>query len=439
MSIMRRETIVLFVAGFLSVFGSLVYGQPWDGSGVEGDPYQIWTAEDMQAIGADVNYLDAHFKLCTDIDLSSYIGTSFNIIGNFSTPFTGVFDGRGYTILNFTYSTSGENYIAIFGGIGGVDCRIENVNMLNLNVEAPDGLYISGLVGLNAKGIVSNCAVTGSVTGNTNVGFIVGGNLYGKVNNCYSSGTVAGGGNIGGLTGINFRGEIFASSSSSSVIGNDSTGGLSGASTGTISESFATGTVSGGIFSGGLVGFSEGTIFDSYSTCSVDATGAYAGGLVGFNHSATLENCYAAAAVSGESLTGGLVGLNMGTVTNSFWDTTSSGQDTSAGGIGLPTEDMQKMATFTDYSWDFVGEEVNGTEDIWRMCVDGIDYPHLSWEYSINGDFACGDGVDLIDFSFLSVDWQRDGLEPYEQPDLTGDGVLNIDDIIIFAEHWLGG
>jgi len=29
------------------------FGQAWDGSGTEGDPYQIWTAEDMQAIGAD--------------------------------------------------------------------------------------------------------------------------------------------------------------------------------------------------------------------------------------------------------------------------------------------------------------------------------------------------------------------------------------------------
>jgi hypothetical protein len=37
----------LITAVMVLVFCSAVYGQPWDGNGVEGDPYQIWTAEDM--------------------------------------------------------------------------------------------------------------------------------------------------------------------------------------------------------------------------------------------------------------------------------------------------------------------------------------------------------------------------------------------------------
>ena len=77
---------------------------------------------------------------------------------------------------------------------------------------------------------------------------------------------------------------------------------------------------------------------------------------------------------------GGLIG---GTyydekIIDCFWDVETSGRTSSDGGIGLPTEDMQKMVTFTDYGWDFVGEDINGTNDIWRMCADGIDYPHLS-------------------------------------------------------------
>ncbi len=38
------------VAVFLLVLP--VFGQAWDANGVEGDPYQVWTAEDMQAIWA---------------------------------------------------------------------------------------------------------------------------------------------------------------------------------------------------------------------------------------------------------------------------------------------------------------------------------------------------------------------------------------------------
>ncbi|UCC22634.1 MAG: hypothetical protein JSW23_00750, partial [Planctomycetota bacterium] len=63
------------------VFASAGYAQPWDGNGVDGDPYLIYTAADMQAIGANPGYWDAHFLLCADIDLGGYTGTSYNIIG----------------------------------------------------------------------------------------------------------------------------------------------------------------------------------------------------------------------------------------------------------------------------------------------------------------------------------------------------------------------
>jgi hypothetical protein len=87
---------VVFGVVVVCVFSTAAFGQPWDGGGVEGDPYQIKTAADMQAIGADANYWDAHFELMADIDLSAYTGTSFFIIGMHPDyPFTGVFDGNG--------------------------------------------------------------------------------------------------------------------------------------------------------------------------------------------------------------------------------------------------------------------------------------------------------------------------------------------------------
>ena len=63
----------------------------------------------------------------------------------------------------------------------------------------------------------------------------------------------------------------------------------------------------------------------------------------------------------------------------SFWDTQTSGMTTSEGGTGKTTAEMQTQNTFTDAGWDFVGEDVNGTDDIWD--IEGTNYPNLSWQF----------------------------------------------------------
>jgi hypothetical protein len=58
--------------------------------------------------------------------------------------------------------------------------------------------------------------------------------------------------------------------------------------------------------------------------------------------------------VSGANDVGGLVGVNDGgTVTNSFWNTQTSGRSSSAGGTGLTTTQMRDPASFT--GWDLNG------------------------------------------------------------------------------------
>ena len=42
---------------------------------------------------------------------------------------------------------------------------------------------------------------------------------------------------------------------------------------------------------------------------------------------------------------------------------------------------MQMESTFTDADWDFIGESVNGAEDIWWI-LEGQDYPRL-WSEKI--------------------------------------------------------
>lgn len=120
---------------------------------------------------------------------------------------------------------------------------------------------------------------------------------------------------------------------------------------------------------GGLVGensndtvLGTGSITNSYSTASVTAlTDIPAGGLVGYNRS-TVTNSYAAGAVSGTSgYTGGLFGAltAIGSVSNSVWNTTTSGQSTGYGSYsngsgtvtGLSTSEMTSSGNFSNWSF----------------------------------------------------------------------------------------
>ena len=89
-----------------------------------------------------------------------------------------------------------------------------------------------------------------------------------------------------------------------------------------------------------------------------------------------VTHCYATGKVSGTLYTGGLVGGNRwsGSVTGCFWDTQTSGQNTSEGGTGLTTLEMQYVWTYLEAGWDWVGESENGTAQIWHLQPGG-GYP----------------------------------------------------------------
>jgi hypothetical protein len=112
----------------------------------------------------------------------------------------------------------------------------------------------------------------------------------------------------------------------------------------TITNAYATGAVRGGSGSGGLQG---GT-----------GAGSDTGGLIGVNFGA-VSNVYATGAVTAGASTyiGGLVGENMspGTVTNGYWDATSSGIGTVNHGAGTPltTAELQNGGLPNGFSLSF--------------------------------------------------------------------------------------
>jgi hypothetical protein len=349
------------------------------GAGTENDPYLIYTAEQMNKIGLYEEDWDKHFKLMADIDLSSYTGTDFNIIGIDWRPFRGVFDGNGHTISNFTYTSTGRDGIGLFGYVGWWTEKgeIKDLGLIDPNVDAGTGDYVSSLVGELRNGTITGCYVEGgSVSGNEDIGGLVGSN-FGTITTCYSEGSVTDRGKVGGLVGFN-NGTITNCYSAGSVSGYDDVGGLVGWNRSTITNCYAMGSVPGTRYVGGLVGDNSGTIINSYSASNVSGY-EQVGGLVGLNFG-TITTCYSAGSVTANDIVGGLVGENViGHVSNSFWDTQTSGQETSDGGEGKTTAEMQMESTFTDAGWDFIDETENGTEDIWWI-LEGQDYPRLWWD-----------------------------------------------------------
>ena len=350
--------------------GILLKGQLSDflqGAGTEDEPYLIYTAEQINRIGVFPCEWDKNFKLMADVDLNGFTGTEFNIIGiDWANPFTGVFDGNGHTISNFSYISTDRDRAGLFGYVNDPNAEIRDLGLIDPNVDAGTGWDVGSLVGSLRSGTITGCHVNGgSVSGNEIVGGLVGYSWYGAITNCYSITSVTGDERVGGLVGL----------ASSKYIGERTE----------ITNCYSVGSVTGNFRVGGLAGVNSGTIINCYSVTSVFGNDVV-GGLVGVN-SGTITNSYSVGSITGDERVGGLTGRNSGIVSNCFWDVETSGQTTSAGGIyargiGKTTAEMQTVSTFIDAGWDFVDETSNGTDDIWWIN-EGQDYPRLWWQYGL--------------------------------------------------------
>jgi hypothetical protein len=348
------------------------------GSGSQGDPYLICTADDFNRIGLFPREWDKHFRLDADIDMSGLDGKdgrpAFKVIGTSSAPFTGVFDGNGHKISHLTIT--GQDYLGLFGRLGG---KVKDLGVIDVNIVG-SGSFVGGLVGFSG-GSVTQCFSAGIVTGGSYVGGLVGEN-NGTIANCHATGNVSGGDHVGGLAGLT-SGRINECSFEGSVSGNNEVGGLAGEKHATVAGCFVIAQVRGSTQVGGLIGWvCCGTTEDCYAMGTVRGSG-FVGGLVGDSVSDALQlpiiaTSYSTSAVIGDKYVGGLVGY--GGATASFWDIQTSRQSTSAGSTGKTTAEMQTAKTFLDAGWDFVGETKNGTEDIWWI-LDGKDYPRLVWQF----------------------------------------------------------
>jgi hypothetical protein len=352
---------LLFIGLIVVSLHSQTAVAPAVGDGSEVNPYRIATLKNLYWIAADSSHWKDHFVQTADINAAetkSWFGDSGWVpIGNLS----GTYNGKGHHIDSLFINRTKGFMVGLFGSVYGDGARIDSLGLTGVNIKGAQ--LVGGLTGSN-DGTISNCFCTGSIIGTASnysimVGGLVGEN-YAAINDCYTACTVSGYNNVGGLSGGN---------------------------KGTLSNCFTTNTVSGSDDIGGLVGYnySGTTVSNCYSTSAISCTNQYAGGLMGHNDG-EIKNCYSAGAVNGAKYMGGLMGYNYGVVTNSFWDTQRSGLDTSAGGTGKTTAEMKTAATFTNAGWDFIGETVHGTLDIWGInSIDNSGFPFLKWQGFKNG------------------------------------------------------
>ncbi len=300
-------------------FSTTSYGlasAPTAGIGSEADPYEISSLNELAWMMETESSWDSYFELTANIDASASSawdgGKGFAPIGReipTEDQFNGYLEGNGFTISNLYVNRPYTNDVGLFGytdrNYSQEISYVQNLGLTSVNLT---GGYRTASLISRSTSLVSNCYVTGSVTG----------------------------------------------AKSNSV-------------------------------AAGLIGQSHELVQNSYSRASVYARYA-AAGFISFNNS-DIEKCYSTGAVSGDGDTdedgfcNDSDGHGTGTISNSFWDTETSGQSSSSGGTGKTTAEMKTKSTFTDAGWDFLGESTNGDNDYWGMEIGVNDaYAYLTMQ-----------------------------------------------------------
>jgi hypothetical protein len=347
------------------------------GTGDPNDPYQIATAEQLNAIGTHDEDWDKHFILVHDVNLVDYPDEQFNRIGSpadeidaNSRLFTGVFDGRGKRVLNFTWTSTDKHRVGLFTHLGR-EGRIKNVRLVNAVVNASGGCYVGTLAG-QSDGTIINClVVAGKVAGSSDVGGLVGLNC-GTITDCNSICTVSGDTLAGGLIGRNF-GETTGCCSTGEAQGNFRVGGLVGSNSGTIADCNSTARAGGNDEIGGLAGYNDITMTNCWSAGPVEGRN-YVGGLVGMNEaSGGITDCWSTSGVSGVAEAGGVVGENRGVIVHCHSTTKIAGGMRVGGVVGDNIGQVENSYSTGDVVGDY---------DLGGLAGDNLG--------SISGCFATG-------------------------------------------------
>ena len=332
-------------------------------AGTAQDPYLIATEANLDCLMSNANDYWAggfHFRQTADLDMSNYAAWTRGI-GSVAMPFNGNYDGDGFSIDNLTITSSGSG-VGLFGVTAGA--TLTNISLTNLQVTGDR--QVGGLVGLLDGGTVDNAQIHATVTGlctsnasNCSVGGLAGqidDSVPTAISSTWSSGSVTATVNVGTSTYGRGAGGLIGSTTTSQL---------------TVSDSASTAAVSGHFYVGGLIGIyveSSGSetfaLTDSYATGPVTAS-QDSGGLVGCFYDNFISNqC--------DSPYGSV------TVTDTYWDTQTTGRNTTAANRGTPKTTAQMTSLDTFGSWSIA--DTTPANATWGICTAlNSGYPFLQW------------------------------------------------------------
>ena len=279
----------------------------------------------------DSNSQTADQPTCVGYELMNDIDLDTDGDGNIGTDTGDAYHNSGAGWSPITDASNLTSYTGNFNGNGNT---INNL-FINRSAAAYQGLFR----GFGGSARIEQLGITNAnVSGGNWVGILAGfnGTSTAAIVACYTTGKVAGGDRVGGLVGYNSRG--------------------------TISSSYSTAYVSGRTRVGGLVGYRGGdAITDTYSTGRVvrsSGTDTRFGGLIGAAVPQSANN-----------------------VSNSYWDTSTSGQTTSAGGTGKTTRQLQTPTGYTGIyaNWNTNLDGVTGNDNPWTFG-NKMQYPMLDYK-----------------------------------------------------------
>ena len=384
------------------------------GSGTENDPYQIYSAYDLQGISKQ-----GYYKLMNDVDVTDWITENSPEDGWIPVGQSGMeavyIDGDKHKVKGLWSNTSGS-YNGLFGNLSG------GGYVKNLSVEVAAGKKLQGgdfggmLAGYAIDMTFENCIVYGSVETSSYAGGLVGYAKGGIISKCFSKGDIKANGENG--------------------------------------------------YAGGMVAYSSASIENSYSVANVEAS-EYVAGLVAYSQAA-IDKCYAQGNVTGMKYGAGIVAQLDGvaaTVTNCAainetinmpaqyaWacrvlsgykngspdpdesnlalstmqvvlnDKVEVKYDDEMEGTGKTQEEFMQAATYQAIGWDF--------PSVWSI-KEGKTYPFLVSEIQ-RGDVNKDGTIDVSDAIAISnyIIKRSSVMFIEEAADVNNDSVIDVSDAI---------
>src|SRR5574344_1872171 len=112
------------------------------GTGTQADPYQISSGSELSylfnTVLTDSNYNTKYYKLTNNIDMN---GNDFSRINIGNANFSGIIDGQGYSIFNFTINNANTNTTANIKQYALIpyllNSTIKNINFYNVTMTIP--------------------------------------------------------------------------------------------------------------------------------------------------------------------------------------------------------------------------------------------------------------------------------------------------------------